>query len=107
MKPLHAPLLIATAAGSLAPVARRAEAITTGERLTVAVNHLKSRGGTCVDSGAPGPGDGQGSCNATRTVAAGALDRDAGHPDRSRRHQLTTTSTRRDAEKRPDEERGT
>ncbi len=43
----------------------------TGERLTVAVNHLKSKGSAC--SGDPDMGDGQGDCNQTRTDAAKAL----------------------------------
>ena len=45
--------------------------LATGEQLTVAVNHLKSKGSGC------GPGDddtttGQGNCNVTRTLAAAA-----------------------------------
>jgi predicted extracellular nuclease len=44
--------------------------IATGEKVTVAVNHLKSKGSEC------GPGDDdaeQGHCNLTRTLAAGVL----------------------------------
>lgn len=42
-----------------------------GERLTVVVNHLKSKGSACP--GDPDTGDGQGNCNQTRTNAAAAL----------------------------------
>ncbi|MCB8943279.1 MAG: ExeM/NucH family extracellular endonuclease [Ardenticatenaceae bacterium] len=45
----------------------------TGERFTVAVNHLKSKGSACDDIGDPDTGDGQGNCNLTRTSAATAL----------------------------------
>ena len=41
--------------------------------LTVAVNHLKSKGSSCDDLGDPDMGDGQGNCNLTRTAAANAL----------------------------------
>ena len=44
-----------------------------GERFTVAVNHLKSKGSSCDDIGDPDTGDGQGNCNLTRTTAAQAL----------------------------------
>lgn len=44
-----------------------------GERFTVAVNHLKSKGSSCADIGDPDTGDGQGNCNLTRTAAAQAL----------------------------------
>jgi predicted extracellular nuclease len=46
---------------------------STGERVTVAVNHLKSKGSSCSDVGDPEPNDGQSSCAATRTAAAIAL----------------------------------
>jgi predicted extracellular nuclease len=46
---------------------------STGERVTVAVNHLKSKGSSCSDVGDPEPNDGQASCAATRTAAAIAL----------------------------------
>jgi predicted extracellular nuclease len=49
------------------------EALATGERLTLAVNHLKSKGSDCDDVGDPDAGDGQGNCNGTRTAAAEAL----------------------------------
>jgi uncharacterized protein len=45
----------------------------SGERFTVAVNHLKSKGSDCNDAGDPDTGDGQGNCNGTRTAAAAAL----------------------------------
>ncbi len=45
----------------------------TGERLTVAVNHLKSKGSSCDDLGDKDMGDGQGNCNLTRVKAAQAL----------------------------------
>jgi predicted extracellular nuclease len=45
----------------------------TGEKLTVVVNHLKSKGSSCDDLGDPDIGDGQGNCNQTRTAAAQAL----------------------------------
>ena len=45
----------------------------TGARLTVAVNHLKSKGSDCDAEGDPDTGDGQGNCNLTRTAAAEAL----------------------------------
>jgi predicted extracellular nuclease len=53
-------------------VAQTFEEIATGGRLTVVVNHLKSKGSGC------GAGDddtttGQGNCNLTRTLAAHAL----------------------------------
>jgi uncharacterized repeat protein (TIGR01451 family) len=44
----------------------------TGEKLTIAVNHLKSKGSPCDDIGDPDTGDGQGNCNLTRTDAANA-----------------------------------
>ncbi len=45
----------------------------TGELVTIAVNHLKSKGSDCEDVGDPDVGDGQGNCNVTRTEAAAAL----------------------------------
>lgn len=45
----------------------------SGETLTVAVNHLKSKGSSCAPIGDPDLGDGQGNCNVTRTNAANAL----------------------------------
>jgi DNA/RNA endonuclease YhcR with UshA esterase domain len=46
---------------------------SNGELVTVAVNHLKSKGSPCDDIGDPDLGDGQGNCNVTRTSAAQAL----------------------------------
>ena len=43
----------------------------TDEVVTVAVNHLKSKGSACA--GDPDTGDGSGNCNVTRTLAAEAL----------------------------------
>jgi hypothetical protein len=47
--------------------------LSTGGILTVAVNHLKSKGSDCDDIGDPDLGDGAGNCNLTRTAAAEAL----------------------------------
>lgn len=53
----------------------------SGGMLTVAVNHLKSKGSDCNVIGDPDLGDGQGNCNLTRTSAAEALvDWLAGYP---------------------------
>jgi predicted extracellular nuclease len=54
-------------------LAQTFEENTSGERFTVAVNHLKSKGSNCNDEGDPDTGDGQGNCNVTRTNAAMAL----------------------------------
>jgi predicted extracellular nuclease len=51
-------------------LAQTFEQLSTGERLTVAVNHLKSKGSACP--GDPDTGDGQGNCNQTRRAAAQA-----------------------------------
>jgi predicted extracellular nuclease len=45
----------------------------TGGHLTVAVNHLKSKGSSCASISDPDTGDGQGNCNLTRTSAANAM----------------------------------
>ena len=45
----------------------------SGGRLTVVVNHLKSKGSNCNAVGDPDTGDGQGNCNITRRNAAQAL----------------------------------
>ncbi|HSV39945.1 MAG TPA: ExeM/NucH family extracellular endonuclease, partial [Nocardioidaceae bacterium] len=57
-----------------------------GDRFTVVVNHLKSKGSAC--DGDPDTGDGQGNCNGTRTAAVEALTdwiatdpTDSGDPD--------------------------
>ncbi|MGB5755321.1 MAG: ExeM/NucH family extracellular endonuclease, partial [Acidimicrobiales bacterium] len=49
------------------------EEMASGERFTVAVNHLKSKGSACDDVGDPDLDDGQANCNGTRTAAAKAL----------------------------------
>ncbi|MGB0385309.1 MAG: ExeM/NucH family extracellular endonuclease [Ardenticatenaceae bacterium] len=54
-------------------LAQTFEENTSGEKVTVAVNHLKSKGSSCDDLGDPNTGDGQGNCNQTRTNAATAL----------------------------------
>ncbi|HYO19477.1 MAG TPA: ExeM/NucH family extracellular endonuclease, partial [Dermatophilaceae bacterium] len=54
-------------------LAQTFEDLASGERFTVAVNHLKSKGSPCDDVGDPDVGDGQGNCNLTRTAAAEAL----------------------------------
>jgi predicted extracellular nuclease len=54
-------------------LAQTFETRATGERLTVVVNHLKSKGSSCDSAGDPDLGDGQGACNATRAGAASAL----------------------------------
>lgn len=41
--------------------------------ITIAINHLKSKGSDCLDLGDADLGDGQGNCNITRTHAAQAL----------------------------------
>ncbi|HEX6208112.1 MAG TPA: ExeM/NucH family extracellular endonuclease, partial [Actinomycetota bacterium] len=45
----------------------------TDDLVTVAVNHLKSKGSDCNAIGDPDLGDGQGNCNLTRLAAAEAL----------------------------------
>ena len=49
----------------------------TGERFTLSVNHLRSKGSSCDSATSPfndpDTGDGQGNCNLTRTNAASAL----------------------------------
>jgi predicted extracellular nuclease len=52
-------------------LAQTFEDVATGARITVAVNHLKSKGSACP--GDPDAGDGQGNCNGTRELAAQAL----------------------------------
>ena len=42
-------------------------------RITIAVNHLKSKGSSCSDIGDPDLNDGQGNCNGTRTNAVMAM----------------------------------
>jgi hypothetical protein len=52
-------------------LAQTFESVETGGRVTVVVNHLKSKGSPCP--GDPDAGDGQGNCNQTRVDAAEAL----------------------------------
>jgi len=54
-------------------LAQTFDELGTNARLTVVVNHLKSKGSDCDDIGDPDVGDGQGNCNVTRTRAATAL----------------------------------
>ncbi|HUQ43996.1 MAG TPA: ExeM/NucH family extracellular endonuclease [Candidatus Limnocylindria bacterium] len=54
-------------------LAQTFEEIATGERFTVVVNHLKSKGSACLDVGDPDLLDGQGNCSQTRRAAAEAL----------------------------------
>jgi predicted extracellular nuclease len=46
---------------------------SSGARVSVVVNHLKSKGSSCDADGDPNLDDGQGNCNLTRTNAAAAL----------------------------------
>lgn len=46
---------------------------SNGGKITIAVNHLKSKGSDCNSLGDPDLGNGQGNCNRTRTDAAAAL----------------------------------
>jgi predicted extracellular nuclease len=54
-------------------IAQTFELNANDARLTVVVNHLKSKGSDCNAVGDPDTGDGQGNCNVTRTQAAQAL----------------------------------
>ncbi|HEX5149450.1 MAG TPA: ExeM/NucH family extracellular endonuclease [Candidatus Limnocylindrales bacterium] len=54
-------------------LAQTFEELATGARITVAVNHFKSKGSSCADIGDPDALDGQGNCNLTRKAAAQAL----------------------------------
>jgi uncharacterized protein len=54
-------------------LAQTFEETASNARLTVAVNHLKSKGSACNDVGDPDVLDGQGNCSVTRTEAAAAL----------------------------------
>ena len=54
-------------------LAQTFEQISNGALLTVAVNHLKSKGSSCASDGDPNLGDGQSNCSATRTAAATAM----------------------------------
>ncbi|WP_217423916.1 ExeM/NucH family extracellular endonuclease [Agromyces sp. Marseille-P2726] len=52
-------------------LAQTFEDLQAGGKVTVVVNHLKSKGSACA--GDPDTGDGAGNCNLTRTLAAEAL----------------------------------
>jgi VCBS repeat-containing protein len=54
-------------------LAQTFERTANGGRLTVVVQHLKSKGSDCNAVGDPDTGDGSGNCNITRTNAAKAL----------------------------------
>lgn len=54
-------------------LAQTFDTLPGGQRLTVIVNHLKSRGSACDEVGDVNTADGQGNCNAVRTAAAAAL----------------------------------
>jgi predicted extracellular nuclease len=54
-------------------LAQTFDQVGDGGRLTVVVNHLKSKGSDCNAVGDPDTGDGSGNCNITRTLAAEAL----------------------------------
>ncbi|MCA9449646.1 MAG: ExeM/NucH family extracellular endonuclease, partial [Candidatus Omnitrophica bacterium] len=54
-------------------LAQTFEEISTGEHVTVVVNHFKSKGSSCDVLGDPDTGDGQDNCNLTRANAATAL----------------------------------
>lgn len=54
-------------------LAQTFELIRSGARLTVLVNHLKSKGSGCDADGDPNTGDGQGNCNLARSNAAAAI----------------------------------
>ena len=78
--PLGAPAVLDARAGldfdasrNRPSLARSFLHLATGERITVAVNHWKSKGSPCDSAGDPDLGDGQGNCNRTRTRAAEAL----------------------------------
>jgi predicted extracellular nuclease len=47
--------------------------LATGDRFTVVVSHLKSKGSPCDDIGDPDTGNGSGNCDGVRTRAARAL----------------------------------
>lgn len=54
-------------------LAQTFEEYATNGKITIAVNHLKSKGSACDDLNDPDTGDLQGNCNLTRTAAAEAL----------------------------------
>jgi len=54
-------------------LAQTFETVADGARLTVVVNHLKSKGSSCASDGDPDLQDGQSNCSATRNSAAAAM----------------------------------
>lgn len=54
-------------------LAQSFKVLATGAKLSVVVNHLKSKGSSCETDGDPNLNDGQGNCNQTRTNAAAAI----------------------------------
>jgi len=54
-------------------LAQTFEQTSNGAKLTVVVNHFKSKGSNCNALGDPDAGDGQGNCNGVRTDAAEAM----------------------------------
>ncbi|MGB5721679.1 MAG: ExeM/NucH family extracellular endonuclease [Woeseiaceae bacterium] len=54
-------------------LAQTFELVDNGAKLTVVVNHLKSKGSSCEADGDANLADGQGNCNQTRTNAATAI----------------------------------
>jgi predicted extracellular nuclease len=55
------------------PLAQTFSENLSGRKLTVVVNHLKSKGSDCNHLDDPDTGDGQGNCNKTREAAAEAI----------------------------------
>ncbi|WP_051326630.1 ExeM/NucH family extracellular endonuclease [Aliagarivorans taiwanensis] len=55
------------------PLIQRFEVLASGEQLSVAVNHFKSKGSCCDALGDPDMNDGQGNCNGQRVLAAQTL----------------------------------
>ena len=54
-------------------LAQTFRSVASGEQLTVANNHLKSKGSSCASDGDPRVGDGQSHCSATRNAGAAAM----------------------------------
>lgn len=54
-------------------LAQTFSSVADNGRITIAVNHLKSKGSSCSDIGDPDLNDGQGNCNVTRTNAVLAM----------------------------------
>lgn len=54
-------------------LAQTFSAAANAAKITVIVNHLKSKGSDCEAEGDPNTGDGQGNCNQTRSNAAAAI----------------------------------